>query len=248
MSAPDPLRSDHGSQTKAAAPRFAVYFAPDPDGFLHWSGSSWLGRDAFGNTVSVPDFASRIESFTQEPRRYGFHATLKAPMALRDHLSADDLIAELTRLAQGWVPFEIELRLARIDGFLALVPASPSTELDALAAHCVETLDGFRKPASDAELERRRKAGLSARQESNLVTWGYPYVFEDFAFHMTLTRRLSEQEAQDVAPLAKTHFAPVLGTPVAIDALTLFVEPRPGADFTVLHRAPLGKASKRAAP
>ena len=38
-----------------------------------------------------------------------------------------------------------------------------------------------------------------------LVRWGYPYVFEDWCFHMTLTRRLTPAEKAVVLP-AVTDF------------------------------------------
>ena len=67
----------------------------------------------------------------------------------------------------------------------------PSAALQALADACVEQLDRFRAPPSDAELARRRRASLTPRQDAMLVRWGYPYVFDTWFFHMTLTRRLT---------------------------------------------------------
>ncbi len=243
MSAPErlPFEADGGP---AMAARYAVYYAPSPDSLLHRLGSSWLGRDAYGGGIETSDFAALIEEPTREPRRYGFHGTLKAPIALNDGVSLDDLLSEADRQAGGITPFAIELKLALIKGFLALVPAASSPELAALAARCVETFDRFRKPASEADLARRRAAGLTERQEINLATWGYPYVFEDFQFHLTLTRRLSPAEIDVILPLAERHFAPVTGKPLVIDALTIFAEPAPGAEFIVHHRAPFRAASQ----
>ena len=51
----------------------------------------------------------------------------------------------------------------------------------------------FARPPGAAELERRRKAGLSAAQEKMLLRWGYPYVLDEFRFHLTLTGRLQPE-------------------------------------------------------
>ncbi len=44
------------------------------------------------------------------------------------------------------------------------------------------------------ELQRRRAANLTPRQEFLLMHWGYPYVLDEFRFHMTLTRRLPDEK------------------------------------------------------
>ncbi len=238
MSASARLRSDPVLSAAMTTKRYAVYFAPERNSMLHFLGSSWLGRDAFGGEVAKPDFVAAIEDKTRDARRYGFHGTLKAPMALRESLAVESLVSDVSHIARQCSPIEIELRLALIDDFLALVPAHPSLELEFLAARCTEELDPYRMPESPGDVERRRRAGLSERQERNLQNWGYPYVFEDFSFHLTLTRRLTKAEAHQIIPLARAHFDPILGAPTMIDALTIFVEPMRGADFIAYHRAP----------
>src|SRR5262249_54746601 len=52
---------------------------------------------------------------------------------------------------------------------------------------CVTAFDNFRSPVTPEERRRRLGAGLTNRQIENLDRWGYPYVLEDFRFHMTLT-------------------------------------------------------------
>src|SRR6185437_15074984 len=47
------------------------------------------------------------------------------------------------------------LAVADIHGFLALRETAPCPALQAFADACVEQLDGFRAPPSDAELARR---------------------------------------------------------------------------------------------
>lgn len=211
--------------------RHAIYFAPAPGTMLHAAGSRWLGRDAFtGETLPQPDLAG-MAALTAEPRRYGFHATLKPPFALREGVEADALMRAAAALAARERSFRVAHRIGIIDGFLALVPARECGQLDALAGRCVAALDGFRRPPDAEELERRRRMPLTQRQDAHLLRWGYPFVFEDFRFHMTLTGRLPAERAEALRAAAEAHFARALAEPVVIDAITMFQEDSPGGDF-----------------
>jgi putative phosphonate metabolism protein len=216
--------------------RFAVYYAPAPESLLNRLGSVWLGRDAFSGERLAQPFGGALQEITAEARRYGFHATLKPPFALKGDASADDLVDAAGHLAMRLGPVAIRLALKQIDGFLALVPANEPQALNAIAASCVRELDRFRRPAGETELAKRRAVGLTARQDDHLVRWGYPYVFEDFRFHLTLTRRLVKPEVQDVLSLAQSYFADILAAPQTIDNLSIFVEPAQGADFAALRQ------------
>jgi hypothetical protein len=77
---------------------------------------------------------------------------------------------------------------------------------------------------------------MSPRQRDNLARWGYPYVFEDFRFHMTLTGPLAERRRAEVRRVLEDRFRPLVDTPVVVDALALFVEPAPPGDFMVRKR------------
>jgi hypothetical protein len=111
--------------------------------------------------------------------------------------------------------------------------------LSHLASDCVQRLDDFRSPLGEAEQRKRRAAGLTAEQEALLQRWGYPYVLDEFRFHMTLTSRLNDNEASRLFPLAELHFAEVLSQPIRVDALAIMVEPEEGAPFLVHDRIPL---------
>jgi putative phosphonate metabolism protein len=230
------------------APRFAIYFAPPPGSLLHELGASWLGRDAHAASESPTRNSPLSDELIADARRYGFHATLKPPFGLSDGCTEAALTAAIAHLASGLdAVTAAALSLKEIDGFLALVPEARCTALDELAAICVRDLDGFRRPASEDEVQRRRAIGLSKRQDEHLLRWGYPYVMEEFRFHMTLTRRLSDEERQIVVPLARRHFAGVLGQSLVVDALTLFRQPEPHRNFTALHRFALRASIERVA-
>lgn len=219
--------------------RYAVYYTPEPSSPLHKLGSSWLGRDAYTNSeLKHPD--ERLAGYTMDACRYGFHGTLKPPFRMKDSVSFATFEAALGKLANQHESFLLgPLELRMMDGYLALVPAGESVALSHLAMDCVQQLDDFRSPAGEAELRKRRAVGLTDMQDALLQRWGYPYVMEEFRFHMTLTSRLTDEDAEWLLPLAQTHFAAVLSRPLSIDAITLLVEPDDGADFIVRDRHPL---------
>ena len=143
--------------------RVAVYYAPRPDDVLFADAAAWLGRDpASGATVPQPDIAN-IAEVTAEPRLYGFHATLKPPMRLAAGRTWRDVVAAAAALADRIAPFDLPaLSVQDVFGFLALRETAPSPPLQALADACVEHLDPFRAPPSEAELARRRRGNLTA--------------------------------------------------------------------------------------
>ncbi|HVH78255.1 MAG TPA: DUF1045 domain-containing protein [Stellaceae bacterium] len=225
--------------------RYAVYFAPDPASALAQFGAAWLGYDvATGATVPQPAVEGiapeRLGAITAEPRRYGFHATLKPPFFVAEGRDASSLSTAVAALAAGVAAFTApRLQLKRISGFWALTPSAPCSNLDRLAEICVRELDAFRAAPSTEELARRRRAQLSPRQEELLVIWGYPYVLEQFRFHMTLTGRLDGTESDTVGEALAPLVTPYCTTPLTIDAVSLFHQERAGAPFHLLRRYPL---------
>jgi len=227
--------------------RFGIYFAPAVTSPLWSLETQWLGRDAAtGEVVEMitgglePD---RRFGLTQSARRYGFHATLKAPIALDRGLKAHDLDAALKAFAGASAPIDIGPMVLRpIDGFLALVPDEQSEELTAFAARCVVDFDPLRAPAGEADRARRLTSGLTPRQIELLDQFGYPYVFEEFRFHMTLTDRLMGTDRDVVFLAAQNWFTPVLGQNLLLDRLVLFHEAEAGAPFTRLRDYPLTQA------
>ena len=175
------------------SPRYAIYFTPAHASSWWEFGASWLGRDERGDTALVqPPLAQiahdELQEITAQPRRYGFHATLKAPFSLSVHHTIDDLIARLHELAATLKPVLLgPLQVTTLGNFVALVPALATDELMALAAACVTGLDDFRAPLTEGELARRRIEHLNAREQELLQRYGYPYVLERFRFHFTLS-------------------------------------------------------------
>lgn len=230
--------------------RYAIYFAPTAAAPLTRQAAAWLGRDAFtGMALPHPRIdglaPEAIAAMTAAPRRYGFHATLKAPFRISQSHDEAGLIAAFEQFARSHHAFTIpEMIVGDLDGFLAIVPHRPSDALDALAARAVTTFDTFRSPLTEAEFTRRGPEHLSPAEIANLRNWGYPYVLDSFRFHMTLTERLAEKERAQVEPLLTELFEPILPRPFPIDGLALFVEPEPGAPFKVLRHETLSPAAQ----
>ena len=204
--------------------RYALYYAPPAE-------SAWM-RFA-ERWFSDP----RHAALTAAPRRYGFHATLKAPFRLARGSSVAALLEEVDRYCATRISFVAPmLRVERLRNFLALVPAERDPRLDALASDCVVRFERFRAPLTAAELARRSKAPLSAREATHLVCWGYPYVLDAFRFHFSLTGPLDGTAAPEVpeVPAEALH----------IDAVCVFEEPAPGAAFRLVHQARFGRRGR----
>lgn len=232
--------------------RYAIYFAPAPEDALSRLGMTWLGRDSADDTrlqqPSIPGFASsRIDAITKSARHYGFHATLKAPFALADGYSEEALDSAVAGFARGRDRISaLSLKVADLDGFLALQLAEESPPVLNLAAACVRDFDTFRAPLTAAALARRRQAPLSPLEDALLVRWGYPYVMEAFRFHMTLTCRLGDTERNRLLPILQRLFRPVTGTTIAIDAISLFHQEDRDRPFRLLRRYPFrGETDRR---
>ncbi|WP_184383621.1 DUF1045 domain-containing protein [Roseococcus suduntuyensis] len=223
--------------------RAALYWAPEVDDPLHAAGSAWLGRDAeTGATLTQPPVPD-LPALTADARGYGLHATLKPPFRIATSYAA--LREDAAAFAARTAPFDLPpLAVMDLKGFLALRETAPCPALRALTDGAVAALDAHRAPPTEQELARRRKANLSPRQEAMLARWGYPYLEEDWQFHVTLTRRLTPEEAAWVRPAAEAHFASVfeMGTGRArrVREVCLFTQAGPGAPFLIAERLALG--------
>jgi putative phosphonate metabolism protein len=235
-----------------AGPRFAIYFVPAAGTALYRFGAAVLGYDCYtGAAVArLRDVAltkAEWATLTAEPRTYGFHATLKAPFRLRDEFDPDDLLTEVKKLAASisTIP-TLEPAVELIGGFVAIVPRSASPALDRLAADCVTAFERFRLPMTAQERSRRLAAGLSPHQAANLDRWGYPYVFEEFRFHMTLTGRVGPDRRLAVHALLQNEFARRCGHgPIRLDRIALVRQDHPNTPFRVIGHATVSRAAKR---
>lgn len=216
------------------ATRYAIYVVPRAGTPLGRFGARWLADETLGLEPALHD------GITAKPRRYGFHATLKAPFRLAEGRSPEGLRDALARFAAARpAPRPLPLKLHSLGGFLALVPAADGSDIAALAQACVETFDPFRAPLTEAELARRRAGGLTPRQDDYLLRWGYPYVAEEYRFHMTLTDRLDDALRATVQSVLQPALAPLLRTALQVEALALLRQESPDARFALIEQFPL---------
>ncbi len=217
--------------------RFALYFIPGPSA-LRDLATNWLGYDILaGKEVKrssvlsglVPD----IDKLTAAPGRYGLHATIKAPFQLAHGCRLDDLRQATAHFCSTLQPLIIPgFTLAEIDSFFCLLPRNRHGELAWLAGSLVTELDRFRAPLGQEERLKREARGLSERECDLLEQWGYPYVMENFRFHITLTGPIPDtSHRRNLRPILEGYLDHALDRPLVIDSLCLVCEREPGSRF-----------------
>ncbi len=223
-------------------PRYAVYFAPPQGSELECTCSALLGRCARTKKIleqpNLPGIApARLTELTASPRHYGLHGTLKPPFFLTQSTSEADLLDAVDTLAASREAFHLPpLKLETIESFLALTPSASCPELEDLARTCVIDLDGFRRPPGVEELARRRKSGLTPEQDRLLMRWGYPYVLEEFRFHLTLTGRIEDPYERALARTGiAALLAPFANHCVSVEEITVFRQDNPDTAFMVMR-------------
>lgn len=221
-------------------PRYAIYFAAGADSALSRFGAELLGYDArAASELPFPDealvAAADWHDISADPRKYGFHARLKAPMALAPGRTEAELMAACATFADKTRPIPVIRPIVdSISGFIAVVPAEPVDALQQLAADCVRDFDGFREALTAEERARRKPGKLSERQRDYLDRWGYPYAMEEFRFHMTLTGRLDSERRGPILEMLRGRLA-VLGLDtLTIDRIVLFKQDDTEARFHII--------------
>lgn len=217
-----------------SGPGFGPFEASDaPEALrLRDAAEAWYAREEF-------------RDLTVDARRYGFHATLKAPFRLAEGRTEAELRSAADAFAASRRPVTIaDPRPATLGHFRALVPHGDQAGVDALAADAVRAFDDFRAAPNEGEIRRRRPERLSPRQRELFEQWGYPFVFDEFRFHLTLTDPVPDERADEVDAALASHFADVAGVDVPLLSVALFVEHNPGAPFEILSVHPFAPAQE----
>ncbi|MBN2332433.1 MAG: DUF1045 domain-containing protein [Deltaproteobacteria bacterium] len=235
-------------QSSTTLPRYAIYFTPAPASPLALFGRQWLGRDnnclEETEQFQVPGLPrERFHALTASPRRYGFHATLKAPFYLAAGRTESQIQEALVLFAADCHSILLSpLQISLISSFFCLMPSSASAELMRLARDVVQKFDSFRTPPSTAEVQRRSAANLSPIQEYYTRMWGYPYVLDEYRFHLTLTDKVRDPQERE---LLRAALKRLLSTDdlreTMVDSLTLLRQDCPEKPFLLLQRIPLGR-------
>ncbi|SFS19365.1 Protein of unknown function [Dyella sp. OK004] len=213
--------------------RYAIYYCPAEDSELGQLGSAWLAQA--GEGLPVLD-AERSDALLADVRRYGWHATLRAPFELVEGASYAALRDAVAAVATAMPAFDLSLQLDRLAGFLALRPRGDSAAVDALAEACLHALEPLRAPPP-AEALQRRAVGIDATEHLLLQRYGYPFVLDRYRFHMTLSAPATAPEEQRL----REWLAPRVGALGAarVDALAICGEISPGSSFNLIERIAL---------
>ncbi|KGJ04579.1 Protein of unknown function [Paracoccus halophilus] len=218
--------------------RYAIYHLPE--GALADFGAAWLGWDArTGRHVARPEgLPGNAEALTRAPRRYGFHATLKAPFRLAAGRDPAELARTLRMLCDRLSPCELQLEPRDDHGFLALRPQRQPPELLALESSLVTRLDEFRAPLTPQEYDRRNPDLLPARARMHLDHWGYPFVLDLFGYHLTLSGALPPAECALLHEALSPHLTPLIAAPIPLRSVALMGEDGDGF-FHLIEDVPL---------
>lgn len=214
--------------------RYAIYWMPSSSSLLDEFARRWFGgADSFD---LEPDLAARA---VMTPKRYGFHATVKAPFRPVPGISPQEMNAELERFcARRRRIVTSPLALERFQHYLALCPSGRRAELEWLASECVVHFDRFRAPLNGEDHERR-KGTLSSREAAHFKQFGYPYIFDLFYFHISLAGPLDSRELDNVSAALRPRLGTMASEDFILDELCLCGDPGNGRDFEVIGRFPL---------
>jgi hypothetical protein len=232
------------------AARIALYYAPPASSAWWRAGCEWLGRDAeTGRLIEAPlepsitALGQSVAALTGSPRQYGWHATLVAPFHTAEGVTPQQVLSVAREWASHITPFSAALCPAEMGRFVALRAAQPEDDeaIRRIAASALHAVASLRARPSAEDARRRLASGLSERQQTLLHEWGYPYVLDEYRFHMTLSDALDSASARAaIVSLWQTRAAALGALP--FHGAALFVQPRPGAPFTLWQRLPFAHA------
>ena len=234
--------------------RIALYYAPAASSAWWRAGCEWLGRDAeTGRSTETPEepvitaLGQTVAALTGSPRRYGWHGTLVAPFHTAEGVTPQQVLSVAREWAGQIALFDAPLSAVEMGRFVALRAARPDDDesIRRVAASALYALASLRDRPSAEDAERRLASGLSERQQTLLHEWGYPYVLDEFRFHMTLSDALDSASVRAaIVSLWQTR-AEALG-PLPLHGAALFVQPHPRAPFTLWQRLPFANAHSEA--
>ena len=231
--------------------RYSIYFTPADDSALARFGNAILGRDAssyknrkLSDTSDIAPFADAAlwETYTEKPAHYGFHATIKAPFELAPDCTAAELLDDLAAYCKHRQPITLQsLQPARLQAFTALAMQQQPEALVELAADVVRHFEPYRQELSAADIQRRQIDTLSPSQIDNLTNYGYPYIFSDFQFHMTLSGAISDDEDRFL-PWVKSIYQQLVANSPDLDRLCVFRQVDRQTPFVRIAEFRLGDA------
>jgi hypothetical protein len=224
--------------------RYAIYYTLPQNDPLYQLVAQWFGYDFYqGEKPAIKmDQHALLKpllpyaEYNSKAALYGFHATLKPPFRLKPGISLKHLVKILKHFSKLHTPFTCApLQVDQVDDFLALVPQQPCCRLNGLAKDCVQTFDVFRDELAVEEIQKRNPMSLSEEQRLMLKLWGYPFVLDEFRFHMTLTDKLTQPQIDKCRPLLERYLLPYTSRVLSIDQISLCYQATEHSPFVVLE-------------
>ena len=179
--------------------RVAIYFLPKKNSSLENFGKNLLGRDInkkkkISLTRRQKYFINRgftyfdeLKDYCEQPAKYGFHATLKAPFRLKRNVKTKNFYDVISHIAAQHSRFKIKgLKIVYSKKFTFITSRKEIKSLINLENDLVKHLDTFRAELNKTEIKKRNPDSLTFKQNKYLKEWGYPFVLDQFKFHMTL--------------------------------------------------------------
>jgi hypothetical protein len=234
-----------GTGIAGMSARYAIYYTPEEGSPLAVFGRTWFDEKKNGNPKALANLnPKRLAEVSEATRKYGFHGTLKPPFSLNPSTSPESLLSAARVFARSLSPIEIPpLELAIIGKFIALTPTSQSAALEKLSAACVRAFEAYRVPLSDEQLTSYKQNKLTVHQEQMLEHWGYPYVMEEFRFHISVTDRIDDpHEREEIIDALEKLAGAVLSKPVPVREISVFTQASPDAPMVLLERIPFGRS------
>jgi hypothetical protein len=223
--------------------KYAVYWVPKRTDALARFGAAWTGwcADQGERRSASPlgDLSINIGAVTNGVRRHGFHAVIKAPFSLAAGRSRFSVEHFLGCLAEDAVSFQLpRLRLAVVDGYVALVPSQASQALDELVSRVGEAFAPLEAATpingSDKTPDVANAPCATGRKMSGPVL-----MFPTSAvhrFHLPLTDRLNTATALELIEKLQQVLEPMLREPRQIRDLALMGDPGENRPLRLLLR------------
>ncbi len=226
--------------------RYAICYAPEQGSTLEAFDRSWFGRLNSKPTASlVPGLTfKRLEFLTTGPRNYGLHGTLKPSFELNPHTTEAALLAVAKIFAGRLGPITLPaLELGEIGVIVSFVLTSSSAALEDLQSACVRAFDGYRQPLTNSQEESYKRNRLTVHQDKMLDHWGYPYVMEEFDFHISLTDPVPDEKERAAIMKALPKLAgAVLGKPLVMSEIAVFRQESEKEPMAIIARIPFGRS------
>ena len=240
--------------------KYAVYWVPRYPDALARFGAAWTGwcaEQGEPRSGGMPhNLSFDIPTITRQVWRHGFHAVINAPFRLGAGRSLFSVEHVLGLLAEDNVAIKLpRLRLAVVDGCVALVPGENCTKLGNLVARvgaAIAPLDaaapanGFAGVSPEnSDASRAPVPGGDATEDHDTVIQ-LPIV-DAHRFHMPLTDQLGVEMAFRVKKELEPVLEPMLDEPRRLQDLALMGDPGQGRPLRVLQRYDLRETPMRRA-